>query len=286
VTRLSQLGLFTGALAELTPAPGQVPYTVVAPLYSDGAAKERQLWVPPGSALGYDDERWTLPAGARVVKTFYFPRGAGRQIIETRVLEREGDGLRAGTYVWNAAQDEAVCSGGDLDVPTETGYFHVPGTSQCMECHDGHALGLRTPQLAVAGQIDHLAALGVVAGVAAEPRPALADPAGDAPLEARARSYLDANCSHCHNRDGEAAKTRLFLDRLSADPGLCRRTPEVGGATRVIVPGHPESSAMLARMRARDPMVRMPRGPTHVPDAQGLTLLSDWIGQLSPAGCP
>ena len=242
--------------------------------------------MPPGTPLGYGDARWTLPPGTVVVKTFYVPRGAGRQVIETRLLVREGDGLRAGTYVWNAAQDDAVCSGGNLDVTTETGYFHVPGTSQCMECHDDHALGLRTPQLNVPGQIDQLAALGLVANVAPAPRPALADPAGDAPLEERARSYLDANCGHCHDRDGAAAKTHLFLDRPSADPGLCRPTPEVGGATRVIVPGHPESSAMLTRMRARDAMIRMPRGPTHVPDAQGLSLLTDWISQLSPAGCP
>ena len=37
---------------------------------------------------------------------------AGEQRIETRILERETDGFREGTYVWNDAQDDAICSGG------------------------------------------------------------------------------------------------------------------------------------------------------------------------------
>jgi uncharacterized repeat protein (TIGR03806 family) len=286
VERLSQLGLFTGPLAALQPAPGFVPYTVVAPLYSDLASKERLVYVPPGTQLGYSDDRWTLPPGAMLVKTFYFASARGRQLIETRLLVRTGDGLRAGTYLWNAAQDDAVCSGGNVDVATDSGYFHVPGTSMCQECHDQHALGMRTRQLERGDQIDRLAALGIVGDVAPAPRPALADPTGDAPVAERARSYLDANCGHCHNHDGEAAHTKLILDLESVDPGFCRHTSGVGGADRVIVPGHPEASAMLTRMRARDAMIRMPRGPTHIPDAQGLALLTEWIASLSPAGCP
>jgi uncharacterized repeat protein (TIGR03806 family) len=307
VSRLSELGIFVGPPAAQVPAPGFVPYEVVAPLYSDLASKQRFLYVPPGTTMRYDVDRWELPLGAMLVKTFYYPRDAnrpdaGRQLIETRVLAREGHGLRAGTYLWNAAQDDAVASGGNLDVATswldENGadhedHFHVPGTTQCQSCHDQHALGLRTRQMnrtvSIDGnevdQIDRLVALGVLDGVAAV-RAQLDDPFGSAPIERRARSYLDANCGHCHSPEGEASSTRLFLDRASDNPGICRHTARVGGSDRVVVPGRPEASVMLKRMRAGDPDLRMPRGPTHIPDARGLALLEQWIAGQTPAGCP
>ncbi len=47
-TRLSTYGLFTGALADLTPAAGVLPYDVVIRLWSDGADKDRFVQLPPG----------------------------------------------------------------------------------------------------------------------------------------------------------------------------------------------------------------------------------------------
>jgi len=307
VQRLSQLGIFAGDLAQQTPAPGVTPYEVNVALYSDRAYKHRFAIVPAGAQLHFAPDRWELPLGTRLVKTFYYPTdmrdpSRGGQLIETRVLTREGDGLRAGTYVWNPEQTDAFCSGGNLDVPTHftdlegeahLDHFHVPGTSQCQTCHDNLALGLRTRQMNKDGaftdgsvnQIDHLHALGVLDSAPPE-RAKLVDPESDAPLDQRARAYLDANCGHCHRPGGQAAPTRLFLDLDSADPGICRHTPEVDGATRVIVPGHPESSELLARMRASDPFVRMPRGPTHIPDGLGLALLTQWIAAMTPMDCP
>jgi uncharacterized repeat protein (TIGR03806 family) len=304
--RLSELGIFAGDLVEQVPASGVVPYDVNVALYSDHAWKHRFAIVPAGAQLHFTPDRWALPLGTRLVKTFYYPSDMrdpdkGGRLIETRILTQEANGLRAGTYLWNAEQTDAQCSGGNLDVPTRwtdldgeahVDHFHVPGTSQCQTCHANLALGLRTRQMNRDGtfsdgstnQIDHLIALGVLDAAPGE-RARLADPEGDAPLEARARAYLDANCGHCHRPDGVAASTRLFLDLESADPGICRATPEVDGATRVIVPGHPESSELLARMRSPDAFVRMPRGPTHLPDGVGLALLSHWIAAMAPAGC-
>jgi hypothetical protein len=197
-----------------------------------------------------------------------------------------------------------VATGGNLDVPVsfidsagverhET--FHVPGTSLCQSCHADRALGIRARQLAVGGsqpgapdQIDQLVALGLL-----DRRPAagvvLVDPLGDATPDARARSYLDANCSHCHGSQGMAAGTGVLFDEEDTGAGrlpLCRPTHPIDGRDRVIVPGHPESSEFLARMESSDPFARMPQGPTRIPDEAGIGVLSAWVAAMTPAGCP
>lgn len=308
--RLSELGLFVGPLARQQPAPGVTPYTVQAPLYSDGAHKQRFLRLPPGATLRYQPDRWDVPDGTLLVKTFSFPADArdpalGERRIETRLLRAEAGGLRAATYLWNPEQTDAECTGGQVDVPVqwldEEGLlrrdsFHVPGTSQCASCHDQRPLGLRTRQLNVAAafsdgtqdQIEHLVRAGVL-DAAPQPREGMPSPQGTAPLAERARSYLDANCGHCHSPEGRAASTGLFWDRAHTAPGelaLCRPADEVGGASRVLVPGRPDESVFLVRMTSPDPFLRMPRGPTHRPDPLGVTLLTQWVAAMPPAGCP
>ena len=117
----------------------------------------------------------------------------------------------------------------------------------------------------------------------------MADPFGGGPLEDRARAYLDANCAHCHGEGGSAAGTDLFWDREHTATrllALCRSTTPISGSDRVIVPGHPEQSEFLERMQSGDPFVRMPRGPTHVPDGAGIAVLSHWVAGMRPRGCP
>jgi uncharacterized repeat protein (TIGR03806 family) len=306
---LAALGVFEAPVAAQTPSAGVVPYEVVAPLYSDEAWKRRFLWLPPGQSIHVEGERLSLPVGAVLVKTFSFPIDArdpalGERLVETRFLVRTTAGFVASTYVWDDAQADATASGGQRDVPVHwidadgrahDQDFHVPGTSRCDDCHAQRALGITTRQLDVAGawddgttnQIDHFVALGLLD---AEPMrgEGLVDPYGTAPVEARARSYLDTNCGICHAPEAAAAGTRLFWDlahTTDAELPRCRETTRVDGHDRVIVPGDPEASVMIARMRSRDPFVRMPRGPSRLPDARGLALLEAWIARLT-GGCP
>ena len=305
VDRLSQLGVFVGNVADQVPREDFHPYDVNASLYSDGASKFRFIYVPPGTQIHVNDDRWTIPVGAYLVKTFYFPRDArnpalGRRLIETRFLVRHSDGFVVSTYLWNDEQTDAIASGGNVDVPIswidETGaehddHFHVPGTSQCQSCHSERALGLRTRQWApntpeTSGQLERFVASGVLDSLPVIGN-ALEDPLGSAPLEARARSYLDANCAHCHAPDGSAASTDLYWDlehTTASTLPLCRSTSKIDGTDQVIVPGNPAQSSFLARMRSGDPFLRMPRGPTHVPDGQGIAVLSAWVAQM-PASC-
>ena len=287
--RLSQLGLFDDLRSQRA-ASGVVPYTVAVALYSDGASKHRFLSPPPGTELQYRDERWVLPVGTRLIKTFYFPLDArdpaqGETLIETRILEQTDAGIRKGTYRWNAEQTDALCSGGNEDVSVpfidaaggahqET--FHIPGTTRCDTCHqsgaESRALGIRARQMNVDGgyddgttnQIDHLVLLGAL-DTAPPPatRPVLSDPFGSAPLSDRATSYLDVNCGSCHSADGYAAGTGVDWDLGHAQDAFCRPTASVDGRDRVIVPGHPEASEFLARMNSSDPFLHMPQWPDH-----------------------
>src|SRR4051812_31024468 len=145
--RLSELGLFEGNPAAQLPGDGVVPYDVIAPLWSDGASKQRFVIAP--APLATSDDRWTIGPGTYLVKTFSY----GGRLVETRVIAFATSGVSAATYVWNDEQTEAYASGGNLDIAVawtdgdgdHRQDHHVPGTSQCDSCHRGGALGIRTP---------------------------------------------------------------------------------------------------------------------------------------------
>lgn len=290
--RLSQLGVFQGELKLQRPQAGFVPYDVNVASYSGDASKRRFVYLPPGSRIHTHADRWELPVGSYLVKTF----SLGERLIETRILAKTASGLRAATYVWNAEQTDALASPGDLDVPVsftdDSGsqrqqLVHVPSADECDNCHAGRALGWRSRQLDISDQIERFAALGLI-DRAPPAHALLANPFGDAPLALRARSYLDANCSHCHGAGGRAEETGLLWDLEHTESGRlpsCRETLAIEGRDRVLVPGHPEQSAFLSRMLSADPALHMPRGATGAPDRRAVELLSAWVAALPERSC-
>lgn len=300
-----------------TPAERVLHYEVNAPLYTDEALKYRFIHVPESATIGYEpSERWQFPVGTILVKTFAYPVDArdpslGQRLLETRLLVREPDTWTAHTYVWNEAQTDAERkpTGTTIDVSwidasgaTRQNAYGVPNTNQCQECH-GEAeqldtLGGRTRQLERDGQIEQIVALG---WLDSEPEPAaerqrLVDPFGSAPLSDRARSYLDANCGHCHTAAGGASQSALWLDLDGTDPagdpasyGTCKVPTSAGGATCEltydIVPGSPDQSILVCRVESREPKVQMPPLGTRLVDVQGVALLREWVQSLPGNGC-
>jgi len=310
-------GLFTGSGATQDPVPGVVRYDVISPLFADDALKHRFIQLPAdGAKARYSDgDPWDLPVGSIVVKTFAYPRDVrnpaeGERLIETRLLIRGPSEIVPITYVWNAAQTEAVREVAGRDVLVgwidETGRsrttdYRIPNTNDCKRCHGQdqvYLLGIRTRQLdRVFGalgenQIDALSALGFFesapeVGV----RDHLVDPQDErAPIDARGRSYLDANCGHCHNKGAAADWSGLELDwgnRTHRVLGVCKSPSsagDTGGHRFDIVPGKPEESVLFYRMQLADSAYRMPEG-SRAPDARGNEVIAAWITAFSGEDC-
>ena len=99
---------------------------------------------------------------------------------------------------------------------------------------------------------------------------------GDAPLEERARAWLDINCSHCHNPAGPANTTALDLRSANADArlwGICKPPVAAGRATGDhlfdIVPGKPDDSILAYRITSSEPGVMMPETGRQLVDERG-----------------
>jgi glucose/arabinose dehydrogenase/mono/diheme cytochrome c family protein len=111
------------------------------------------------------------------------------------------------------------------------------------------------------------------------------------PLEARARSYLQSNCASCHvfagggnaqiNLEYATAYELRGLDAMQAIgvPPL-HATFELPDP-RLIAPGHPERSVLLARMGRRGPG-QMPQLATNILDDRAVALVRQWIESLGP----
>ena len=238
---------------------------------------------------------------------------ARHRLIETRLLVHRNDGWVALPYVWNEEQTDAVLEIAGDDLPLElvaddgssTPFpYIVPDANQCGGCHiTNHSdkrvrpIGPKARHLnrdiehdgIVVDQLEHWAELGYLEGLpAGKALPRLADysdPARD--LNARARAYLDVNCSHCHSLTGPADTSGLYLDPETSDLrrlGMCKPPVAAGRGTgnfeHSIEPGRPEESIMIFRLASVDPGIAMPelgRGTVH---REGVELLSAWIRSL------
>ena len=169
-----------------------------------------------------------------------------------------------------------------------------PSRSDCNRCHTeaaGYALGLELAQLNHPGQttqnqLDFLESLKLFEKPLPTPRPApLADPLGTEAVEARARSYLHANCSSCHRPNGGArGNIDLRASTPLAQTGMCNAAPTTDTLglpdAKILSPGKPQSSVLLARMAATDGR-RMPPLASRVVDSAGVSLIESWIRSVS-----
>jgi uncharacterized repeat protein (TIGR03806 family) len=312
VEKLSDYGFFTGKLSDLNPSANVLPYTVRNPLFSNYAEKARFIVIPKGSVAVYNDTAvFDFPSGTVLIKNFYYPHDArnparGKRILETRLLVKGDDGWEAFPYIWNAEQTEAFYdpAGETMQISyvnrhgkKVTTPYVVPNKNQCRSCHaKGAALvpiGLNARQLNVAhtyknevqNQLASWKALGMVDHVPVNP-PAVAtwDDPSSGDINERARSYLDANCAHCHSRTGGANTSGLYLDIFENDAAhLGVNKPPVaagrgaGSMKFDIVPGQPQNSILVFRMRTNDPAIAMPEIGREMVHAEGVALIEEWI---------
>ena len=283
--RLSEYRLFTGTLRDLKPSAGVLQYDVNTPLFSDGAAKHRTVWMPSGVSGTYKkDGVFDLPVGTILSKTFSFDD----RRIETRLYIHKKNGWAGVTYVWNRAQTDAVLDVTPAPVMVESGArrfeYEIPNVNQCKLCHEGPndngPLGITAKQLNRGGQLAQWTQAGYLKDVEASP------PSPRLDLDSRARDYLDVNCGTCHVVGGRGMKSGIFLtaaesarDRL----GVCRPASNANGAFN-IVPGQPERSMLLHRMTSLDRKIMMPDVAHSIVDDEGVQLIRAWISSM-PGDC-
>ncbi len=286
--------------ADITqPYSGLVPYGINAPFWSDGAAKDRHIGLPNSTTISIDaNDDWIFPAGAVLVKNF---RLNGR-LIETRHLMRHPDGVWAGyTYEWNVAETEATRVRGGKTELIDGQNWVFPDEAECLRCHTNVAtvaLGPETAQLnrdftypstgRTHNQLETLDAISMFSSpLPGDPAtlPNMPDPADMAAgLGQRARSYLHTNCAQCHQPGGPTpVDIDLRYTTALADTNACDVTPDAGGVgimmPRIIAPGDATRSVLVERVNRRD-IFGMPTIGSTIPDAAGVTLLTDWVNGL------
>lgn len=237
-TSLSSHGLFKQPMSDLNPSEGTHLYELSSQLFTDYAGKQRLMRLPAGEAVTLDGGVPTYPDGTTLVKTFYFDNdlrdpARGRDVVETRLLIKAGGLWNVATYLWNEDQTDAVLSldGSTAGVswldengdPRSTDH-EVPSEVACVTCHQRDEMAepigptLRNLDRLVerdgqtTRQLEHLQSLGLLPPAIPDV-PAMVDYRDESQsLDARARSYLDVNCAHCHNPAAWVRSARQGLD--------------------------------------------------------------------------
>ena len=303
----------TGAFADLATLEvhaGIEPYQVNAPFWSDHAEKRRWFSIPQTNVvIGFSaSNNWTFPAGMLWIKHFDLITneitGAKRR-LETRFLVKNPSGAYGITYRWAPGAEDATLVPDQgledfISIVTANGsvrtqHWSYPSRSSCLACHTtsgGTALGFSTWQLnrihtagdgAVHNQLQDLAEAGyfdrALPTVDTLPR-LIATTNTVASLEYRVRSYLDANCSACHQPGGTAPNS--WDARFNTPTHLTRildgSLNDVGNnpSNRVVVQGDPDHSVLLSRISTRGPKQMPPLGSNEL-DQDSIKLVKAWI---------
>jgi hypothetical protein len=319
---LSQTGVFADTPG-MNPSPGLIPYVPNTPLWSDNAVKNRWLSVPYDGGLDTPDQQiafaptgqWTFPSGTVFVKTFSLVVNETNPAVplhrlETRLLVRDTNGAVYGvTYKWrpddsdadllNASLNEDILITNAAGVETQTWYY--PSPSDCLVCHTpvaNYVLGVNTRQLngdftytnsgVTDNQLRVLNRLGLL-------NPAIDESAisnftqmvsvtnQNASLENRVRSYLDANCSQCHQPTGPGPSFDARYDTPLTNQNLINGSviANLGvDNARVVAPDDIWRSMLYQRADSLVTGVKMPPLARNLVDTNAMSTMADWINSL------
>jgi hypothetical protein len=285
-------------------APGVRSYSPAFHLWSDGAEKQRWIYLPPGTRIDTSNpDEWTFPVGTKFWKEFKLD---GHR-VETRLLwKTSSQTWYRTTYRWSTNEETArELTAGERQVDGRD--YEIPSQALCASCHDGRrdtVLGFDAINLSAA------AATGLDAATLLKER-LLTDPLRElrgipgTQLDVAALGYLHVNCGvSCHNRDsGSASFSGLFLRleaaRLQNVQATDTWTTGVNMPCRyyamqdspqpasIFTPCDPLSSIAYYRMSHRNGVAgatagsQMPPLATHRVDSEGLATIANWLMSLA-----
>ncbi len=262
--------------------------------------------------------RQTRTGGATWVGLPYIWRtdpATGRRVAELHV---EG-GTASVTYDYDDPDpDVKGADGNRAHYSGSVARYAIPAALNCVTCHGGDdrdpgaaPIGLKARNLnrshrfengTTQNQLAYLAANGLLTGLPADfstveklPRFNVPGDAGDVPgspldIHHRVRAYLEVNCVHCHNPNGSAANSGLFLDAFRVPDvryGICKRPIAAGrgsgeGRFYDIVPHSANTSILPYRIGSAETGVRMPPVARSVTHGEAANLITQWINTVLP----
>lgn len=293
-----------GAKAErLLAVPGNGEIEVL----KDGIRRANWMW----------RETMLFPKDSVLARTVSLPDDAARDVrLETQLLHYDGIDWNGYSYAWSPDQHDAElvpAAGRELEL-SEYGNFRtaavstwrIHSRSECQRCHNhwiGGPLAFLPPQLnrvvatsggSLLNQLHALRDGGWLTGeVPNDPQSiasqaaTLTDPGDESSETAlRARSWLAANCSYCHQQHaGGTATIDLRHNIEPSDMRLIGISPVQGtfdlNAAMLVSPGRPTDSVLLYRISTAG-RGHMPHIGSATPDPRGIAVVRDWIQSLEP----
>ena len=327
--RLSETGLCTSVRDAQLGRRASFPMTSI-PRYGPTGRSLRGgfLRFPERAKIGLDGQgTWQFPEGSVLARTISLElepgKPASRRRVETQVLHLETGAWRPYSYLWNDSQDDAELVGGQGDVRTISSRtaalkgertYRIHARSECVLCHNpwvekkttafgiqsASPLGANTAQLnrtyaaseVNANQLTVFYNEGLLSW-APDPAklPSLVDPYDQsADLDRRARSYLQTNCSHCHQFNaGGTANIALGFEVPLAETKTVGIRPIQGtfgiSGALIIAPGDPAGSVLYYRT-SKLGGGRMPRVGSNQVDERATRMIHDWIARMPRAADP
>ncbi|MGV3697431.1 Ig-like domain-containing protein [Flavobacterium sp.] len=316
--KLSDYHFFIGDIKNMTPSLNVIAYEPASTLFTDYALKKRFIWMPSGVRATYvaDDKTLEFPVGTILIKSFYYNTiqpGNTTKIIETRLMVRRADRWHFYEYVWNDAQTDAdLVAGADFENGDARSFsfrkpngeivaidYRIPSESECYACHKINEIrtpiGVKPQNLNFSmaynegdrNQLQKLVDQGYLDSYPSNIVSIIDYHDTTKPIDLRFRSYIDANCAHCHQEDGRCDYRALRLgfaqSSVDANLGICVQADEVISPTlqKLISPGNYNKSIIHYRMNSNDESERMPLlGRTIVHD-EGIQLVQEYISSLT-----
>ncbi|MDF1754123.1 MAG: PQQ-dependent sugar dehydrogenase [Verrucomicrobiales bacterium] len=304
--KLSETGLFEQSDID-QPKPGVYEFSIHESMWQDGATSRYHIALPGETGIetgiihqanGNMRATTIWPEDAVLAKTISL-RSAP---IETQILHFDGEAWNGYSYLWNDKGTDALLVGPEgAEVDVDSRHWHggskyrVPSRAECMRCHTSWnqftaafepmqlsgfsrfpkqspekiatELGITDSNFFLKNQSGHLS-----------------NSRKGAPLDKKARSWLHANCAHCHRRNGGgSAPLEVNFERSTVESQMLWEMPTRGdfglSDARIVVPGQPWRSVLNYRISSVGSGHMPPLGSREV-DKSAAALLWKWVAEM------